>query len=447
MRLSIIALRNIWRNKRRTILTMSAITLATLIIVFMFSLLEGMKYDMKNTVVKFTTGHIRIRNIEYDRKELLNPLRYNINDYERVIEVLKGIEDVDMFSPRIQFGGRFGMIIGENRVYEKELDARGVGVDFKTEDQFQDLEKYIKPEGRLPQEGKNEILITIGLARDLKVKTVDGEERSAEVGDSFDLFIAQTMAGAGFNSRSVRIAGIVEFPVATVNRNLFLMPINDAGSLLRMNKSDSKPAIEILIILKDPDDIAAPAALITKALNAADITSVLYDPDNPPEKDYQGLIVASWHDASPWYAWLQMADIAYNFIGLLFIILGTTVIMNTTMMTVYERMKEIGTIAAMGMTGKQIILLFFLEAFFMSFIAALLGVSIGSGLVAAIGRIDMSQAWEGLDMDITSIITFRLNIRSVLFTFLYSIGVASFVTFIPSRKAAKIEPVEALRSV
>jgi len=109
MKLPVIALRNIWRNKRRTILTMSAITLATLIIVFMFSLIEGMKYDMKNTVVKFTTGHIRIRNIEYDRKELLNPLQYNINDYEKVIEVLDGIEDVDMFSPRIQFGGRFGM--------------------------------------------------------------------------------------------------------------------------------------------------------------------------------------------------------------------------------------------------------------------------------------------------------------------------------------------------
>ena len=158
------------------------------------------------------------------------------------------------------------------------------------------------------------------------------------------------------------------------------------------------------------------------------------------------MVVASWHDASAWYAWLQMADISYNFIGLFFIILGTTVIMNTTMMTVYERMKEIGTIAAMGMTGKQIVLLFFLEAFFMSFIASFIGVSIGSSLVAAIGQIDMSQAWEGLDMDVTSVITFRLNMRSVLFTFLYSVGVASAVTFIPSRKAAKIEPVEALRS-
>jgi putative ABC transport system permease protein len=435
MRLPEIAFRNIWRNKRRTILTMSAIALAALIIVFMFSLIEGMKYDMRNTVVKFTTGHIRIRNVEYERKELLNPLQHNIKDYKRVLKVLRTIEQVDMLSPRVNFGARFGVDKGEYGVYEKEFDARGLGVDFAIEDEFQDLSDYLQPGSTLP--GKNEIILTVGLAHDL----------DAQVGDTFDLFIAQTMGGFGFNSRNVRVSGIVEFPVATVNRNLFLMPIEDVSSLLRMNIREGKPAIEILIILKNPDKLDTSIAKITQELNAAGVTSIAFDPENPPAKDYQGLLVTPWTEATAWYAWLQMGDMIYNFVALFFFIMGTTVIINTTMMTIYERMKEIGTIAAMGMTGSQIVRLFFLEALIMSFIASFIGVALGSALAGALGKIDMTSAFEGLDFDIPTVISLKLNMRSVLFTFLYSVGVASLVTFIPSRKAAKIEPVEALRSV
>jgi putative ABC transport system permease protein len=437
MKLMEIAFRNIWRNKRRTLLTMSAIAIAALVIVVMFSLVEGLKYDQRNTVIKFTTGHIRIRNADYERNELLNPLQYNIKDYKHVLNILEGMEQVEMLSPRIQFGARFGVDKDEYGVYEKEFDALGVGVDFSTEDQFEDLTKYLKAGGSLPK--KNEIVLTIGLAHDLK----------ATVGDSFDLFIAQTMGGFGFNSRNVRVAGIVEFPVATVNKNLFLMPIDDASSLLRMDVGETKPAIEILILLKNPDEneIDKKAALITEALNQAGIPSILYSPERPPDKDYKGLIVTPWTEASNWYTWLQIADISYNIIALFFFIMGTTVIINTIMMIIYERMKEIGTISALGMIGSEIVILFFLEAFIMSIIASFIGVLAGSSLVAAIGKLDMSQAFEGLDFDIKTVITLRLNIRSVLFTFIYSVYVASGVSLIPTQKSAKINPIEALRSI
>jgi ABC-type lipoprotein release transport system permease subunit len=61
--------------------------------------------------------------------------------------------------------------------------------------------------------------------------------------------------------------------------------------------------------------------------------------------------------------------------------------------------------------------------------------------------LDMSQAFEGLDFDIKTVITLRLNIRSVLFTFIYSVYVASGVSLIPTQKSAKINPIEALRSI
>jgi putative ABC transport system permease protein len=435
MKLTQIAIRNIWRNKRRTILTMSAIAIAALVIVVMFSLIEGMKYDQLNTVIKFTTGHIRIRNAEYERNELLNPLQYNIRNYKHVLEILRGQKQVDMLSPRIRFGARFGVEKDAYGVYEKEFDATGLGVDFSTEGRFEDLDVYLTPGSRLP--GKNEILLTVGLAHDL----------GAGVGDRFDLFTAQTMGGVGFNSRNVRVSGIVQFPVANLNKNLFLMPIVDVSTLLRMDTGEQNPALEILIILKNPNNIQDRAGLISDSLNKAGIPSMVENPDKPTPRDYTGLVVTPWTEASNWYTWLQLADISYNFIALFFFIMGTTVIINTTMMIIYERMREIGTISAMGMTGSQIVRLFFLEAFFTSVIASGVGVLLGMALVAAIGRIDMTQTFEGLDFNFANIITLRLNLKSTLFTFIYSTAVASLISLIPSSRAAKIDPVEALHSV
>jgi putative ABC transport system permease protein len=435
MKLTPIAIRNIWRNKRRTFLTMSAIAIAALVIVFMFSLIEGMKYDQVNTVIRFTTGHVRIRNAEYERNELLNPLQYNINNYKHVLEILRGLKQVDMLSPRISFGARFGVEKDKYGVYEKEFDAMGLGVDFSTEVKFEDLDVYLTPGSRLP--GQNEILLTVGLAQDL----------AAGIGDRFDLFTAQTMGGVGFNSKNVRVSGIVQFPVANLNKNLFLMPIADVSTLLRMDTGGRSPALEILIILKNPNDIQARAALIADTLNKAGVESMVEYPDKPVPRDYNGLLVTPWTEASNWYTWLQLADISYNFIALFFFIMGTTVIINTTMMIIYERMREIGTVSAMGMSGGQIVRLFFMEAFFTSVIASGVGVLLGMALVTAIGKIDLTQTFEGLDFNFANIITLRLNLKSTLFTFVYSVAVASLISLIPSSRASRIDPVEALRSV
>jgi putative ABC transport system permease protein len=435
MKLTRIAIRNIWRNKRRTVLTMSAIAIAALVIVFMFSVIEGMKYDQVNTVIRFTTGHIRIRNAEYERNVLLNPLQYNIRDYKHVLQILRGVGQVEMLSPRIRFGARFGVQKDKYGVYEKEFDAFGLGVDFSTEKKFEDLDVYLTPGSSLP--GKHEILLTVGLAQDL----------GAKIGDRFDLFTAQTMGGVGFNSKNVRVSGIVQLPVANLNKNLFLMPIDDVSTLLRMDTQEQSPALEILIILKNPNDIQARARVIADSLNKAGIQSMVETSNKPVPRDYNGLLVTPWTEASNWYTWLQMADISYNFIALFFFIMGTTVIINTTMMIIYERMREIGTISAMGMTGGQIVRLFFLEAFFTSVIASGIGVLLGMAIVGAIGRIDLTQTFEGLDFNFANIITLRLNLKSTLFTFVYSVGVASLISFIPSRRAARIDPVQALHSV
>ncbi|MCK5008629.1 MAG: ABC transporter permease, partial [Spirochaetales bacterium] len=78
MKLGRIAFRNIRRNKRRSLLSGTAITVATMFITFMFSLIAGMLGDFESNLVRYVSGHVRIRNVEYDENEELNPLHLSV---------------------------------------------------------------------------------------------------------------------------------------------------------------------------------------------------------------------------------------------------------------------------------------------------------------------------------------------------------------------------------
>jgi putative ABC transport system permease protein len=146
---------------------------------------------------------------------------------------------------------------------------------------------------------------------------------------------------------------------------------------------------------------------------------------------------------------MRLVDTMYNFVALFFFILGTTVIINTTMMVIFERLREIGTISALGMKPGEIVRLFFLEAFFISIIAAFAGVLLGTALTAVLSRtgVDLSRAMQGVSFEVSPVIRPRLALRSTVFVFFYSVAVASLASFLPSRRAARIQPVEALRSI
>ncbi|MFO8064246.1 MAG: hypothetical protein R6V29_06380 [Spirochaetia bacterium] len=88
MKIASIALRNVFRNGRRSLLSIIAIAIAAFAITMLFSIFEGIKVDVRHNAWNYETGEIRIRNADFDRYEHLNPVHYVVPDYERLVDRL-----------------------------------------------------------------------------------------------------------------------------------------------------------------------------------------------------------------------------------------------------------------------------------------------------------------------------------------------------------------------
>jgi putative ABC transport system permease protein len=410
MKLARIAFRNIRRNRRRSLLSGTAIAVAAMAITFLFSYITGFLGDYQSNVVRYMTGHVRIRHLEYDKNEQLNPLHLSVANYQEVVRKLEAEDGVAAVVPRT----RFYTAIYRN---DETFGGIGLGVDFEREREMMDIQDSLE-QGRIPRSGEREMLLSAGLAKELGL----------EVGEKLTLLTKNKYMG--MSGMTFLVTGIVRFQVAGFNESFFLMPIDTAARFLKMDDE----ATEILVRLADDRQVDAFVER-TKAM----LSNLGRDE----------LSVQPWTKVGMIYGMIRYAQNIYDIFALIFFLLASTVIVNTTMMVIYERMREIGTVAAMGMTPQEIVRLFFLEAFYIGAIASFIGVLIGVAITLPLARtgINVGAVTEGVDMELSSIIYPQLNIRSTVFVFFYATVIASLASFVPSRKAAKIEPVEALRAV
>ena len=410
MKLGSIAFRNIRRNTKRSILSAAAIAVATFTIVFMFALIHGMTKDMEWNITSYVTGEIRLRNKEYDKNEMLNPVHLTIQNASKIIKDVETLPDTMLTVPRIPVLAR---------VYRnnESFNIRGVGLDFEKEKQFQDLEKHVK-KGSLPAPGTNGVLMGFKLAKKMGLK----------IGDRFT--ILTTTVYRGSNAMTFTVAGIAAFSIGGLNSSTFYAPLNRIQKLVKAHDS----VTEILVKVKKSSSLKKTVKEISHLL--------VKDGDTTTG-------VKAYTSMDTTLSLMAIAQLSYDLIALIFFILASSVIVNTTIMVIYERMKEIGTISAMGMTGGQIQRLFFLEAFFIGILGSLAGVIIGIAITLPLSStgINFGAAMEGVDMEISDIIKPSLSLYSTVIVFIFSVVVSSLATLLPTRKAARIEPAEALKSI
>ncbi|MFA7671142.1 MAG: FtsX-like permease family protein [Sphaerochaetaceae bacterium] len=404
MKLIKIAYRNVFRNKKRSLLSGSAVAVGAMTIVFLFALIEGMRLDMETNLVNFFNGEIRIRDRDYEKYEKYNPLHLNII-WDEIEPFLIQHEDIKAYSPRVVFSSSL-------YINEKMHPAIAFGIDFALEAKYQKLDDILY-EGRLPSDNENELLVSLALAKNLNLK----------IGDKITLL--STTAERSTNAITLSIVGLANFGVDSMKQPITWLPLQRAQHFLKMEARVTE------ILLK----VNGNRTLVTEKLRT-----------QLDDRDYE---IKSLQESDIIYDMMEMVQSVYYMIALFFFLLGSTVIVNTTVMVVYERIREIGTLRALGMHNRLLTTLFLLEGVIISSVGAFVGVVVGSGVSLLFNRIgiNFTQALSGVDMNISNIIYPVLDLKTPVIVFVYAVCVSALATLIPSTKAAKIEVVEALKYV
>jgi len=263
-----------------------------------------------------------------------------------------------------------------------------------------------------------EAILGEGLARDLGLG----------VGDILKVVTQRADYGLGF--KRFRISGIFRTNVNSLDNAVFQIGIADARELLGMGDG----AQQILVMLKDYRESEKAEALISAALKKAGVT---------------GLSVQSWTRIGDFPSFVNMAETMYLYIYVFVAFLGAFIITNIMMMVVLERRKEIGILKSMGMPKGDILKLFLMEGTLMGMIGSAVGVILGLAMTLILSKVgmDFSASMAGFDWPMDNIVYPTVNPAMGLAFFALGSIVAATVSLLPSRSAAKMNPIDAIRSV
>lgn len=409
-----IALRNILRNKRRTVLTGLAITVAVMVVVYLWSYVMGIVDGIFENSIRFSSGHIRILNSDYVKREKMLTLESHIADYAAVEKIAQANPEVTLSTGRIKFG-----VLLEHKGENKPVI--GTGIDPAQEDKISHLSNKIV-EGRKVQVGAEEINIGAKLARELELK----------VGDTLTI-VTQTAYGS-IAAMNLKIVGIFGFGIPSIDGQVFYMPLDKAQELLDLEGS----VTEIFLLIKNPNAAPKVAAEIKSSLDQAF-----------PDK----FTARPWQEHGILLFYTNIVKYVYAAIYAVVLFLASFTILNTMFMAVLERTREIGMMKALGMKNQQVIRVILLEALLIGIIASFIGALLGAGIAyyLSVEGIDLTSTWEAMKgefkFEVPYIFRAVFSWGIVLFGFCMGILFSVVAAIPPALRAAKMESTEALREI
>jgi ABC-type lipoprotein release transport system permease subunit len=322
------AWRNLWRNKKRTFITLAAVVMAVFLSTFMSSMQEGTYSSMIDNVVQFYSGYIQVHDSNYWESRSVNDLYTpDTNMYSTIASV----EGITNFTPRLE---SFTLI----STGEQTKGSALIGIDPHKEDQITELSKWVK-KGEFLTPADDGVLLPINLAKNLK----------AELGDTMVLFSQGYRGATAAGLFPVR--GILEFPSPDLNNMAAYVSLQQAQWFYA-----APGMISAMVIMVDDYEEVKP---IKEQLNA--------DLDNKYE-------AMTWEEMQPELVQLIEGDRAGGVImkAILYVLVGFG-IFGTVIMMMNERMKEIAITIAVGMQKAKVELMLFLETFYIGFLGVLAG--------------------------------------------------------------------------
>jgi putative ABC transport system permease protein len=411
-----LAFRNVFRYKKRTIITFSAISYGLGLMAVGICLYNGVNTHAMDNIINSQTAHLKILAPGYfeDKDEV--PLEFTIDEPQKIKSLLKDNKNIQGIESRILF--QASIITGMD-----ELPCLGVAIEPEIDPLVFKIKESIK-DGRFLEPSESKIILGSGLARDLRLK----------VGDDCVLRLFLSTEDFIWNALDLEIIGIAKTENPMVNRQTVFIPLSLAQEALSLENKVTELAIRI----KDRNQLLEARDFIESRLATLN-------------KDYE--VVSFEEYASDFKELMRLRSRIQVLIPLMMILIATLGIVNTMLMAVMERTREIGMLAAMGMRKLEIMLVFVFEG-------ALIGV-FGSLTACVIGGLGgwwletkgFSMSFLGKEMsDVVSFLPVEvfkgdLTVGILIFTLVLGIVVSILASLYPAYKAVKLDPIQALRHV
>jgi len=411
-----IAIRNLLRYKRRTLMTSMLIIIGVVMVIVFSGVSVSFKSMMIGSITDSMLGHLQIHKKGYVSSIDNLPLHLNIN--EKGIKQLESIFEkhnnvIEAFSYRIKFGGMLSNFqettnIRLTAVQPQMENAACPRLVERINGDIQNPDKFI-------EQGK--IIIPDNLAKGLDLK----------VGDEVVL-VANNKDGS-VNGLSLRVSNTIEGLLGPSGRDGFVH-IDDAKTLLRINGNEIN---EVAIRLKNPDNLNGMNKLL------ADELSQFENKQNKPVFELH-----TWADLSPFSTIAAIVDLLIITIKIVLIAIVLISILNVMMMSVYERVSEIGTISAIGTLPSKILWLFMAEGFSLAIISTIVGNIIG---VLALLLINIANFHFSFGRMKNILLETSIAPSELISVSLIVIFIAVISSLQPALKASRMQPVDALRHV
>ncbi len=410
-----LALKNLLRYKRRTLLTGLLIAVGVVAVIVFVGMSGAFKQAIVGQITDASLSHFQVHRNGYLASIDNLPLDRMLTaaSFEKLSGILSKTEGVTAVSPRIRFGAMLSN-------YAQTTNVRLNGIDPKKE-----IAAVPLLASRIQEAAHRDILLKPGevllpevLARGMEIKT----------GDTVVL-VANNKDGS-VNGMTFQVAGVVENLMGPGGRDGYLH-IDDAAALLRMETLEIS---EVAVRVENFDRLDE---------LAGQLRSVLEPMTNPQNKPLFEL--HTWDQLTPFYNVVRMIDVMTLGVRAILIAVVLISVLNVMMMSVYERVREIGTLAAMGTPPGRIMALFVAEGFSLGLAGALAGAVFGTGMLWILNLTGVDIVFGGANQVFT--LAPAIAPGEVISACLIVVGVSILASLQPAAKAARLEPVEALRHV
>ena len=402
------AWRNIWRNPRRTVLTISAIAFASLLLIFMVSFQFGSYEALINSSVKIHAGHLKVQAKGYQNKKDMHLVVPYPSETGRILDNLQGI---DAYTFR---ANAFSLISSKERTYGVIV----TGIDPAGEAKVSTLAKLIRDGSYLSENDIDKALLGELLAKNLQVGP--GDELII-LGQGRDGSIAATV---------VQVKGIYGSGIDEFDRSTIHIPLETFQDVYSMQNA----VHEVVAVCKSLRNVSTVKKNIQEAINH--------------QGNKSDITVLDWQELMPGLLQgIQMDLISGIIFYVILILVVAFSILNTFLMAIFERTREFGVLMAIGTTPRRLTKIVLLESMSMTMIGIIAGIIMGSIITFyfQVNGIDIYGSSEILSQfGISGRIHPRLSILSVFSGPLAVLLITFLAALYPALKIRGLRPAEAI---